>query len=116
SKSIDRINETIQLSDAGINPGSGVGNERKELNREVLGIPVIAVGVPTVVDAVTITSDAIDYLLKHFGRELKESSQPSKALAPAGLTFAKKTLAEEDLPDDEQRQKFLGIVGTLDET
>src|SRR5699024_6016533 len=54
SRSIERINETIQITDTGIHPGSGVGNKRKELSKETLGIPVIAVGVPTVVDAVTI--------------------------------------------------------------
>src|SRR5699024_9289309 len=54
SRSIERINETIQISDSGIHPGSGVGNKRKELSKETLGVPVIAIGVPTVVDAVTI--------------------------------------------------------------
>src|SRR5690625_6433576 len=76
SRSIERINETIQITDTGIHPGSGVGNKRKELSRETLGIPVIAVGVPTVVDAVTIASDTLDYLLKHMGRELKEKDTP----------------------------------------
>src|SRR5699024_12575059 len=57
SRSIERINETIQLTDTGIHPGSGVGNQRKELSEETLGIPVMAIGVPTVVDAVTIASD-----------------------------------------------------------
>src|SRR5699024_8917457 len=69
SRSIERINETIQLTDTGIHPGSGVGNQRKELSEEALGIPVMAIGVPTVVDAVTIASDTLDYLLKHMGRE-----------------------------------------------
>src|SRR5699024_11589181 len=67
SRSIERVNETIQLSDTGIHPGSGVGNKRKELSEETINIPVFAIGVPTVVDAVTITSDTIDFLLKHFG-------------------------------------------------
>lgn len=69
SRSIERVNSTIQISDTGIHPGSGVGNKRKELSKETLGIPVISIGVPTVVDAVTITSDTIDYILKHFGRK-----------------------------------------------
>ncbi len=116
SRSIERVNTTIQISDTGIHPGSGVGNKRKEISKETLGIPVIALGVPTVVDAVTITSDTIDFLLKHFGRELKEGDQPSKALTPAGMTFGeKKVLTEEDLPEKRQRQTFLGIVGTLPE-
>ena len=114
--SVSRVNSTIQISDTGIHPGSGVGNKRKELSRETLGIPVIAIGVPTVVDAVSITSDAIDYILKHFGKEMREGGRPSRALAPAGFSFGKKVkLKEEDLPDEEHRQTFMGIVGTLEE-
>ncbi|MGD6841270.1 GPR endopeptidase [Bacillus infantis] len=116
ARSIERVNSTIQISDTGIHPGSGVGNKRKELSEETLGIPVIAIGVPTVVDAVSITSDTIDFILKHFGRELKEGDRPSRALAPAGMNFGKrKKLTEEDLPEEQQRQTFLGIVGTLPE-
>ncbi len=116
SRSIERVNSTIQISDTGIHPGSGVGNKRKELSKETLGIPVIAVGCPTVVDAVSITSDTIDFLLKHFGREIKEGDRPSRLLAPSGLTFGeKKVFTEDDLPDEEVRKTFLGIIGTLDE-
>lgn len=116
SRSIERVNSTIQISDTGIHPGSGVGNKRKELSKETLGIPVIAIGVPTVVDAVTIASDTIDFILKHFGRELREGSRPSRSLAPAGLTFGeKRVLSNEDLPDEEKRKTFLGIVGMLEE-
>ncbi|EIJ78939.1 germination protease [Bacillus methanolicus PB1] len=114
SMSIERVNSTIQISDTGIHPGSGVGNKRKELSKETLGVPVIAVGVPTVVDAVSITSDTIDFILKHFGRELKEGNRPSRSLAPAGFAFLeKRKLTEEDLPEEQQRKTFLGIVGTL---
>lgn len=113
SRSIERVNETIQLSDSGIHPGSGVGNKRKELSKDTLGVPVIAIGVPTVVDAVTIASDTIDFLLKHFGREWNEKDQPSKSLAPASMSFGSKTFDETDLPDKEKRKTFLGIVGNL---
>ncbi|MYL33410.1 GPR endopeptidase [Pontibacillus yanchengensis] len=116
SRSINRVNATIQISDTGIHPGSGVGNKRKELSVDTLGIPVIAVGVPTVVDAVTITSDTIDYMLKHFGREWNEKGDPSKALTPAGMDFGeKKQLTEEDLPNEEQREAVLGMIGGLSE-
>ncbi|WP_339178049.1 GPR endopeptidase [Oceanobacillus sp. FSL W7-1293] len=115
SRSISRVNETIQLSDTGIHPGSGVGNKRKEISRQTLGIPVIAIGVPTVVDAVTITSDTIDYLLKHFGREWNERDDPSKSLTPAGMNFGSKQLTDEDLPDKAQREKLFGFVGGLSE-
>ena len=60
SRSVDRLCSTIQISDTGINPGAGVGNRRLAINRETLGIPVIALGVPTVVHAVTIISDALN--------------------------------------------------------
>ncbi|MFC0557996.1 GPR endopeptidase [Halalkalibacter alkalisediminis] len=116
SRSIERVNATIQVSDTGIHPGSGVGNKRKELSKEALGIPVIAVGIPTVVDAVSITSDTIDYVLKHFGREMKEGSAPSRALAPAGMTFGEqRKLTDEDLPNEAKRETIMGMVGNLPE-
>ena len=59
SRSLRRVCRTIQLADTGITPGSGVGNARAALNAETLGVPVIAVGVPTVVDAATLTCDVL---------------------------------------------------------
>lgn len=65
ARSINRLNTTIQITDTGISPGSGVGNNRKALNKEGLGIDVIAIGVPTVVDASTIVNDALEtFMLK----------------------------------------------------
>lgn len=58
SAELDRLCRCIQLSDSGIAPGSGVGNDREALSRDSLGVPVIAVGVPTVIDAQTISDDA----------------------------------------------------------
>jgi len=116
ARSIERVNATIQISDTGIHPGSGVGNKRKELSEETLGIPVIAIGVPTVVDAVSITSDTIDFMLKHFGREMKEGGRPSNALAPAGFSFGeRKVLTDTDMPNEEHRTTFLGVIGNLSE-
>lgn len=65
SRSIERINTTIQIADSGINPGAGVGNKRMAINKETLGIPVVAIGIPTVVDAVTIVHDAMEYVSSH---------------------------------------------------
>ena len=62
SRRTSRVNTTIQIADTGVNPGAGVGNFRQELSRKTLGAPVIAIGVPTVVDAATIVSDTIEYL------------------------------------------------------
>lgn len=57
ARSIERLGTTIQLCDTGIEPGSGVGNRRKAINKETLGVPVIAIGIPTVVDAATLCYD-----------------------------------------------------------
>ncbi|WKV08813.2 GPR endopeptidase [Thermoanaerobacterium sp. CMT5567-10] len=62
SRRIERLATTIQISNTGISPGSGIGNKRSAINMESLGVPVIAIGVPTVVDAATIANDAIDHL------------------------------------------------------
>ncbi|MGN1080608.1 MAG: GPR endopeptidase [Acutalibacteraceae bacterium] len=72
SKSLSRLGCTVQISDAGIIPGSGVGNSRKELNSESIGVPVIAVGVPTVVDGATLVRD----LVEDAGDELEEKISP----------------------------------------
>lgn len=63
SRKMERVNTTIQIADTGIAPGSGVGNKRMDLSKETLGIPVIAIGVPTVVDAATMANDTIDLVL-----------------------------------------------------
>ena len=59
-----RLNRTIQIADTGINPGSGVGNHRNAITRDTTGVPVIAIGVPTVVDAATIVNDTMENLIR----------------------------------------------------
>lgn len=66
ARSVERIGTTIQIADTGINPGSGVGNQRRGLNRESLGVPVIAVGVPTVVHAANIVHDAFEAMANRY--------------------------------------------------
>lgn len=63
SRKMERVSTTIQISDTGISPGSGVGNKRKALNKDYLGVPVIAVGIPMVVDAATMVNDTIDLIV-----------------------------------------------------
>lgn len=63
SRKLDRVNRTIQIGDAGISPGAGVGNNRMQINEKSLGVKVLAVGVPTVVDAATIANDTIDMVI-----------------------------------------------------
>lgn len=60
ARSLERLGKTVQLCDTGVSPGSGVGNRRREINRELLGVPVIAVGVPTVVDGITVALDVLE--------------------------------------------------------
>ncbi|KZE40068.1 spore gernimation protein [Bhargavaea cecembensis] len=76
-----RLCRTIQLTDTGIHPGSGVGNERKEISKEVLGIPVTAIGVPTVVDGPVMVSDAIESVFNYIAAKIEEKNAPSSALA-----------------------------------
>ena len=74
SRSIDRISSTIQISDTGIVPGAGVGNTRQEISQNSLGIPVIAVGIPTVVELATLVSDGIDIFIDRL-QEKAESNE-----------------------------------------
>lgn len=67
SRSIHRLNTTVQIADTGISPGSGVGNNRMALNQESLGVKVIAIGVPTVVDAATIVADTLTKYMESSG-------------------------------------------------
>lgn len=74
SRSIHRVNQTIQITESGINPGSGVGNKRKEINEETLGTEVIAIGVPTVVDVASIVNDSLDYIFNNTSEQDKLKS------------------------------------------
>jgi len=74
SRSIERISSTIQLSDTGIVPGAGVGNTRQEISQASLGVPVIAIGIPTVVELATLVSDGIDIFINRL-QEKAESNE-----------------------------------------
>lgn len=73
SKSIERISSTVQIADTGIVPGAGVGNARNEISQKTLNIPVIAIGVPMVVEAATIASDSIDLFIEKLQQEAKSN-------------------------------------------
>ena len=73
SKSIERISSTVQVADTGIVPGAGVGNARNEVSQRTLGIPVIAIGVPMVVEAATIAADSIDLFIEKLQQEAKSN-------------------------------------------
>jgi spore protease len=80
ARSMHRLNTTIQISDTGIYPGSGVGNKRQGLTKENLGVPVIAIGVPTVVDAAILTNDVIELLIKAIRQEADVSENVSQMI------------------------------------
>ena len=112
SSSINRLNKTIQMTDTGIHPGSGIGNSRKEINKDTIGVPVIAIGVPTVVESSIIVNDTIKYLLKHISY-IKNNFSKSK------LTYTKfgnylDKIKNSDLSIDEKKE-ILGMIGELSE-
>ena len=111
SNSIDRVNRTIQITDSGIHPGSGIGNNRKEISKDIMGIPVIAIGVPTVVDISTVVGDTINYLFKHLSY-IKSNYDMNK------LVFTRKNyltkIKDKDLTVDEKKEVG-GIIGELDD-
>lgn len=80
ARKVSRVNSTIQLADTGVAPGAGVGNKRKTIDKESLGVPVIAIGVPTVVDAATLANDALDRMIEAMLNETNESSPFYKML------------------------------------
>lgn len=86
ARSTKRLSRTIQITDTGISPGSGVGNHRHALNKESMGIPVIAIGIPTVVDAVTIVSDTMHNLVS--------AMEETKKLEGLGKSFSQLEMAE----------------------
>ncbi|AXH98958.1 GPR endopeptidase [Sporosarcina sp. PTS2304] len=81
ARSSSRLCRTIQLTDTGIHPGSGVGNSRKELSEKSLHIPVLAIGVPTVVDGPVLVADAIDTMFGYIAAKIEEADMPSSKLA-----------------------------------
>lgn len=112
SQSVERLNKTIQMTNTGIHPGSGIGNNRKEISFETLNIPVIAVGVPTVVDAVTIVSDTIRYMYKHFSYMKENMNKPiNKLIGIQNINYLKEDIQTKD----EDKETLLGFVGSLKE-
>lgn len=83
ARSTKRLNRTIQITDTGIIPGSGVGNHRNGLTKETLGVMVIGIGVPTVVDAATIVQDSMEKLLQTL--EEKEKKEFLEEMIPPAL-------------------------------
>jgi len=109
AREVDRINKTIQVTDTGIHPGSGIGNNRIEISKKTMGIPVIAIGVPTVVLSSTIVYDTINYLYKHISY-IKEYEGINK-LSYQRINYKNK-LKDRSLSNRE-KENLLGLFGTL---
>lgn len=112
SSAISRVNKTIQITDSGIHPGSGVGNDRKEVSAKTLGIPVVAIGVPTIVDAVTIVSDTFQYMLKQFSFKINNSNKASLKLVDE---MHQDYRGEEKELSSFDKERILGMIGELSE-
>ena len=112
ASTIGRINKSIQITDTGIHPGSGVGNMRKEISSDTLGIPVIAIGIPTVVESSTIVYDTINYLFKHISY-IKDNQSKNKLIFSRSNYVDK--IKDKDLNLEEKRD-ILGMIGELSDT
>ena len=112
SSSIARLNKTIQITTAGISPGSGIGNNRIEISKDTLHIPVIAIGIPTVVDATTIVQNTLQLLLKQISYQLDNQQNDKLKLIPIQNQNYKNH--QSDL-SKEQKEDILGMVGLLNE-
>lgn len=110
---INRVNKTIQISDIGIAPGSGIGNKRKAISEKEIGIPVIAIGVPTITDASIIVSDTIKYLYKKLSYTEENTDNPvNKLKRNQDINYLEKESKE---LTKEEKQRILGLVGSLEE-
>ena len=78
SRSIERISSTVQISDTGIVPGAGVGNTRKEISQRTLGVPVVAIGIPTVVETAVLVNDSLDLFISKLQDEAKSNDYLNK--------------------------------------
>ena len=112
ASSLERVNHTIQLTDTGIRPGSGVYNNRKEISTDTLKIPVIAIGVPNVVESSVIVNEAINYLLKHISY-IKNNTEINK-LSPLHFDNYIDKIRNLELSQSD-KEKLMGLVGTLGE-
>ena len=96
SRSIERISSSIQLADTGIVPGAGVDNTRKEISKNTLGIPVIAIGIPTVVDAATIAADSLTLLIQEVQNNGESNNFLNKLQEEDKYNLIKEVLSPEE--------------------
>lgn len=109
TSSTSRINKTIQITNTGIAPGSGVNNTRVALNEETLNIPVLSIGIPTIIDSSTIVIDTLNYLLKKLSYDKDNIGNYKNKIA---ITKEYENYQKE--LTKQEKEKILGIIGTLD--
>lgn len=112
ASSLHRLNKTIQITNTGIHPGSGVGNNRKELSYKTLNIPVIAIGVPTVVDATTIVTDTFKYMEQQFSYKINNQNNKKNKLIPENFQDYRNENNSLSIND---KKEILGEIGILSE-
>ena len=121
SRDISRLFKTIQISNTGITPGAGVGNTRKEISEKTMGVPVIAIGVPTLVEAATIVADSIELIAKQFEEfeQLKNATKEDKyrlmkaVLEPSKFNLTVTPKEVDDLVDNMKLIIAHGINGGI---
>ena len=121
SRDISRLFKTIQISNTGITPGAGVGNTRKEISRKTMGVPVIAIGVPTLVEAATIVADSIELIANQFEEfeQLKNATKEDKyrlmkaVLEPSKFNLTVTPKEVDDLVDNMKLIIAHGINGGI---
>lgn len=96
SRSIERISSTIQISDTGIVPGAGVGNTRAEISQRTLNIPVIAIGIPTVVETAVLVNDCLDLFIEKLQNEAKSNDSLNKIKEEDNYEEIKEALVPND--------------------
>lgn len=100
------------MTDTGISPGSGVGNKREEISYETIGVPVIAIGVPTVVDAATIVSDTIKYLYKNYSyNKQNKNNLKNKLITANNINY----LSDDLEVTEEDKKNLFGMIGMFNE-
>lgn len=109
ASSLDHLNKVIQVTTKGITPGSGVGNNREELTRNTLNIPVIAIGVPTIVEASTIVKDTLINLKKHISYQIE-----NKDNLKTKLTTYQDYSDQENTLSKQEEKDILGEIGLLE--
>lgn len=121
SRDISRLFKTIQISNTGIIPGAGLGNTRKEISEKTMGVPVIAIGVPTLVEAATIVADSIELIANQFEEfeQLKKATKEDKyrlmkaVLEPSKFNLTVTPKEVDDLVDNMKLIIAHGINGGI---